>query len=199
MQSVTSSTSSHLFTAWPTSGKHLYVTWSLITIDTKVIFPRWPCHDMLIQKLLKQQVPLGGITEGGGVCQQVHRAEIYCLHQTGWFSGAHHTQQVRVIKPVWKCAINRKILNCCCASPQVVIWHPVWSLGSCRGILSLHRSGSVTTHTCLEQKLTLLIQTDTNVKMFFFCKFQSKKTNKTITFKLPKLFLLLLSASPCCF
>lgn len=88
MHSATSSTSSRLSTAWPTSGSgagpfvHIDAdsTWS--TMHTA-------------QLCSPQQVPVGGLPESWRVLQSENRPELLHLHQTGWLGCSHRTEQVQ--------------------------------------------------------------------------------------------------------
>lgn len=83
MHSATSSISSRLSTAWPTSGSSAgpFVSPDLRWSRTNLCSP--------------QQVPVGRLPESWRVLQSENRPGLLRLHQTGWLSCSHHIEQVQ--------------------------------------------------------------------------------------------------------
>lgn len=65
-----------------------------LTVFTLTVVKSQQWNEISKNYLFTQQIPLWGVSEGRGVPQQSNKPWVLCFHQTGWFSSAHHTEQV---------------------------------------------------------------------------------------------------------
>jgi len=134
MRSSTSSTSSQLFTAWPTSGSRPFAS---------------PCiNDMLHvpisyeinPELLHSKFLLEGSQRVGVSASGKTKLEFSAFIRPDGSVVLIVLNRYSLIKSVWICVTVGQMLNAVCVC-QVVVSDPVWSLGSCCWLHSLHRTG----------------------------------------------------------